>query len=224
MATSPTAKEVSVDLAGFKSSVDQQFKHVDTKIDAAQRAIDGQLSLILRAIAALFTLIPMIIGGGFLLRSDLNEVKVELGRTGEKITALGDRISVLGDDVGRIRTAQKPDPEAVADRAQITFALRRIENKLNGNAPITLTEDEKNLVRSFLKIAGPPKGKGQYKVGDLINPSIDLGVFRRAVLVPDDLANKAPVLSGLRLSVDPVNGSALVIAADNHIVAIVDSA
>jgi hypothetical protein len=26
MATSPTAKEVSVDLSGFKSSVDQQFK------------------------------------------------------------------------------------------------------------------------------------------------------------------------------------------------------
>ena len=69
MATSPTAKEVSVDLAGFKASVDQQFKAVDQRLD-----------LIVKLIFAMFALFPMIVGGGFLLRNDLSEVKTEVDK------------------------------------------------------------------------------------------------------------------------------------------------
>jgi hypothetical protein len=206
MATSPTAKEVSVDLAGFKSSVDQQFK-----------AVDKQLDLAVKLIFAMFAIFPIIIGGGFLLRSDLGEVKVELGK-------IGVQVSALREDVNRIakraeNAAQISDPQVLALQTQMNSALRRIEDKLNvsPSTPLALTDDEKSLIRLYFNLnkGGPSKEPAKYAVGDL---------FTGAKELPTDLISKLSRLKGLRVGFDPSDGSALLVAADDRIVAIVEQA
>jgi hypothetical protein len=62
MAERPTAKHVSIDLDGFKASVDKQF------------------ALLTRLMFGLFALIGAVVGGGFLLRGDLADIKVQVGK------------------------------------------------------------------------------------------------------------------------------------------------
>ena len=203
MATSPTAKEVSIDLAGFKSNVDQQFNGVDKRLE-----------FIARLIFAMFTIFPIVIGGGFLLRSEISDVKIELGR-------IGVQISGIRDDLSRIekradKTVAVSDPQVLALQTQMNSVLRRIEDRLN-NSPvpaITLAEEEKQLIRGILGVK-PSKEPAKYSVGDVVSGAKDL---------PDDLVRKIPKLQGLKFVFDPNNGSALLVASDNRIVAIVEPA
>ena len=144
MTSSPTAKEVSVDLSGFKSSVDQQFKSLKDEVDK-------RLDLILKLIFAMFGIFPIIAGGGFLLRNDLGEVKVELGKIGVQISALHEDLSRIEKRIDK--PVQISDAQILALQTQLNSVLRRIEDKLNVSAsgPLALTDDDKNLIRSILR-------------------------------------------------------------------------
>jgi hypothetical protein len=61
----------------------------------------------------------------------------------------------------------------------------------------------------------PSKEAAKYSVGDVVSGAIDL---------PDALVSKLPKLQGLRYLKDPNNGSALLVARDNRIVAIIEPA
>jgi hypothetical protein len=178
--------------------------------------VDKQLDLVLKLIFAMFAIFPIIIGGGFLLRSDLGEVKVELGK-------IGVQVSALREDMNRIakraeNPAQISDPQVLALQTQMNSALRRIEDKLNfsPSTPLALSDDEKSLIRLFFNLnKGPSKEPARYSVGD---------VFAGAKELPADLVYKLSRLKGLRVGFDPSNGSALLVAADDRIVAIVEQA
>jgi len=71
MAERTTAKEVSIDLAGFKTSVDKQFV------------------LSFKLIFGLYTLLGAIIGGGFLLRGDLADSKAQIAKSGAELRHCG---------------------------------------------------------------------------------------------------------------------------------------
>lgn len=205
MATSPTAKEVSVDLAGFKSSVDQQFK-----------AVDKQLDLAVKLIFAMFAIFPIIIGGGFLLRSDLGEVKVELGKIVVQVSALREDMNRNANRADK--SAQISDPQALALQSQMNSALRRIEDKLNVSppTPLALSDEEKSLIRLFFNLnKGPSREPAKYSIGD---------VFTGAMELPTDLVRKLNKLKELRVGLDPSNGSVLLVGADDRIVAIVEKA
>jgi hypothetical protein len=164
----------------------------------------------------MFAIFPIIISGGFLLRSDLGEVKVELAKIGVQVTALREDISRIAKRADN--PAQISDPQVLALQTQMNSALRRIEDKLNvsPSGPLALTDDEKYLIRLFFNLnKGPSKEAAKYAVGDM---------FTGAKELPADLVNKLSRLKGLKVGFDPSNGSVLLVAADDRIVAIVEQA
>jgi hypothetical protein len=216
MANTPTAKEVSIDLAGFKSSVDQQFTSLKGALAQAEIAIDKRLDFVAKLVFAMFAIFPISIAGGFFLRNEISDVKIELGK-------IGVQISGLREDLSRIeKRGDKPpvsvsDPQIIALQTQMNFVLHRIEDRLNNSSvppAIALTEDEKQLIRNYLGVK-PSKEAAKYSVGDVVSGAIDL---------PDALVSKLPKLQGLRYLKDPNNGSALLVARDNRIVAIIEPA
>jgi hypothetical protein len=214
MATSPTAREVSVDLAGFKSSVDQQFTSLNAALHRATDAVDKRLDFVIRLVFAMFAIFPIVIGGGFLLRSEIGDVKIELGKIGVQVSGLREDLSRIEKRPDRALTVS--DPQILALQTQMNSILRRIEERLNNSSvpPIALAEEEKQVIRAFLGVK-PSKEAAKYSVGDVVSGAKDL---------PDALVSKLPKLQGLRFLFDPFNGSALLVAADNRIVAIVEPA
>jgi hypothetical protein len=215
MAKTPTAKEVSVDLAGFRSSVDQQFISLKAALAQAADAIEKRLDFFAKLVLAMFAIFPICIAGGFFLRNEIGDVKIELGKIGVQISGLREDLSRIEKRLDR--PTQTSDAQ-LAIQTQMNSVLRRIEDRLNVSPPVplALTDDEKSLIRAFFKLdKGPSREPSKYAIGDTITGAKE---------IPDELVNKLNKLQGLRVAFDPSDGSALLVAADNRIVAIVEPA
>ena len=208
MADRPTAKEVSIDLAGFKSSVDVQFA-----------GVDKQISLLVKMVVGVYVLLGAIVGGGFLLRSDLGDIKAKVAEEGAEITglrrdvtALQSRISALDKNTSDLAAAQS---QMLAIQGQINNSLIQINSKL---PPVPATQllalgpDEEQIIRDFFGMAkGPASEPPKYRIGDSITGTTTM---------PDSLVLKLPKLKGFTYAKDPSNGSVL-IADNGRVVAII---
>jgi hypothetical protein len=211
MADRTTAKEVSIDLAGFKSSVDKQF------------------SLLTKAVFGFYALMVAVIGGGFLLHRDLSDIKAQISKSDEGITGLRrnltsvqGRMGVLEKNTSDIVTTQKDiavvQRQILAAQGQIVASLGRIDSRLGSPLavqPLALSPGEEQSIRDFF---GIPKGLAKtpkYGIGDVIQNSAP---------VPDDLAAKVPRLKGFTYAKDPDNGSVLIVDITGHVVAVVGPA
>jgi hypothetical protein len=203
MATGPTAREVNLDLAGFKSSVEKQF---------------GAVSLLLYWLLGIGV---AILGIGFTLLTQIWANHTETA-------TLGERIAALSKDVNRVEKHLEDSDKnsaSIADLARQTLAfqgtmnstLSRIEDKLNSKSQaLNLSDDDERIIRNFFGLdKGPPKYKPKYAIGDVVFDT---------KAVPDDLVAKLPKLRGLTMSFDPGNGSVLFVGTGNRIVGVVEPA
>ncbi len=220
--TGPTPSEVAIDLAGFKASVDQQFKSLTTSVDQQFKSLTTLVTEKIESLSKLVWwmvgIIVLIIGSGGLLYRESGEVKGELGKVGVQITA-------LREDISRIEkrfATPVPANDATTQQslAQMNLTLRRIEEKLSGPpSPIelSLTDAERDIIRSFLGLnKGPPKVRAKYQIGEAYSGAVNE--------FPNELVGKLTKLKGFKFAYDPNNGSALIISADNRVVAIVEQA
>lgn len=198
MAERTTAKEVSIDLAGFKSSVDKQ------------------ISLLTRLVLGIYVLIGAVVGGGFLLRTDLGEIKVEEAKTGEKVDGLRRDVTAVQDRIGKLTSDISDSQKQIAAmQTEIVADLAHIDAKLPAPAisVLALSPDEEEVIRFFFGLPkGLPSAPSKYKIGDVpfnVKP------------IPNSLVAKLPRLKGLGYTTDPNNGSILICDAVGRIVAIV---
>lgn len=198
-----TAKEVSIDLAGFKSSVDKQ------------------MTLLMRLIFGVYVVIGAVVGGGFLLRSDLGDIKAELAKTAEKVDTLRRDATVMQEHISKLPSdiadsQEQTSATLAALRTEIRSDLSRIYSRLPGPevAPLNLSVDETNTIRFFFGLPATPNPKIsiKYRIGDVpynVKP------------IPDNLVEKVPGLAGLGYTKDPDTGSVLICDPMSRIVAIV---
>lgn len=205
MASRPTAGEVSVDLGGFKSSVDKQF------------------SYLVRWIIGLYALIAAIIGGGFLLRADLGRIEGQIARSGAEIEGLRRDVSSLQQEM---RSLQKSASDNTASQNRMLSAMQRqiasgfaeINNKLpavSSNPLIALSTDEEQTIRTLLGVTAGPAKSAKYGIGDLLSGTVPF---------PDEVVAKVPKLKGFTYAKDPDNGSVLVADNRGRVVAVISPA
>jgi hypothetical protein len=198
MADRPTAKEVSIDLAGFKDSVDRQFA-----------GVDKQIALLLRLVFGLYALLFAVVGGGFLLRSDIGDLKAKLAENAAEIAALRRDLGTAQAHIGTIEMSTSGlasgQAQVLSLQNQIVAALALMNEKLSqgqSNQPLVLSTDEQQAIREFFGIKGPVKGPAKYRVGDTAPDTKPM---------PDALVAKIPLLTGLSYAFDPGSGSVLIV-------------
>src|SRR5258708_3799083 len=96
-----TAKEVSVDLTGFKDSVEKQFAHLS------------------KLVFFLYPILIGIIGGGFLLHKELGDIKASSAQTGEKVESLKNELVAAKE---RLRAIETSTSEVAAAHRQVVAA------------------------------------------------------------------------------------------------------
>jgi len=209
MADRTTAKEVKIDLDGFKGGVDRQF------------------SWVVRWIAGLYLVGGAIVGGGFLIRSDLGGVQKEIATNSAEITGLrrdiegvqkrldafGKGITDFDSRLGKIGSAQ--DDIVSAQREAVT-ALRRIERRFPELSPVdTLSLDPKDrqIIRDFFKLVPGKSKSAQVNIGETV---------KDAIPVPDDLATNVPRLRGLLYARDVESGAVVFVNITGRAIGIVE--
>jgi hypothetical protein len=199
MADRPTAKEVSIDLAGFKDSVDRQFS-----------GVDKQIALLTRLVFGLYALLFAVVGGGFLLRSDIGDLKAKVAENAAEITALRRDVGTVQTRLG---TIEKGTSDLAAGQAQILTLQNQIVSTLalmndrlpqsQGNQLVALSADEQQAIREFFDVKGTAKGPAKFRIGDTAPDTKP---------VPDALVAKIPKLRGLAYAFDPGSGSVLIVS------------
>jgi hypothetical protein len=221
MAERTTAKEVKIDLDGFKASMERQF------------------SLMFRWIAGLYVLFGGVVATGLLvqvevarngveitgLRRDFTVLQRDIASVQRDVTAVHERfaglakgVSGLESGVARIAGLQE---QMLADQRNVSTnmsaALSRIDRRLPEINPLgllALDANERQTIRSYF---GVPKEKSsglKVSLGEQVSGPVDL--------VPDELVAKVPKLKGIRYNRDPATGSILFVGYDDRIIGIVE--
>jgi hypothetical protein len=194
-----TTREVKADVEGVKTSVDRQY------------------TLVL----GMYGLIAAVVGGGFLLRSDIGDIKKELGQSSAEITGLRRdmttvqaRLDAIAKNTSDLASGQT---QLISLQNQIGALLTQMNNKLPTQplVVVALGPMEEQIVRDFFGLSKISKEPSRYTVGDTL-PG--------ASPIPEQLYSKVPRLKGLNYAKDPANGSLLVADALNRVVAIISPA
>jgi hypothetical protein len=204
---------LSRDIGSPQSSVDKQFENVNRQIARSDYYIFG-----------LYGLIGAVIGGGFLLRSDLGDIKAQVVKSGAEIEGLRRDMTTVQGRIGAIETNTSQivsgQNQMVAIQRQMAVNLEQINSKISA-APtpqlLALSPDEEQTIREFfgLNKGQPSPEKPKYGFGEIISDAKPL---------PNDLVTKLPKLKGFKYTFDPSNNSALIVGADDRIVAIIKQA
>ena len=192
MADRPTAKEVSVDLAGFKDSVDKQ------------------IGLLTRLVFGLYALLVAIIGGGFLLRNDIGDLKAKLAESTAEVGALRRDLGALQTHVGAIEKSGSDlasgQTQILALQNQVVNTLAQMADRLNpgqSNPLFALSASDQQSIRDYFGIKGPATGTPKYRLGDIVTDTKP---------VPDALIAKVPGLRGFAFTNDPGSNSLVIVS------------
>jgi hypothetical protein len=201
MSERTTAKHVSIDLDGFKSSVDKQF------------------AFLFKLVFGVYALIGAVVGGGFLLRTDLGEIKAQGVKSDTEIVGLRRDMTGVQERVKELEKTTSSQisslQKEVTERGdKIIASLTEINSKLPTQSPLlSLSRNEEQLIRDFFGISKvPAKGPSKYSLGDVVPNTIPM---------PDSLIAKVPKLKGFAYAKDPNNGSILIVDGRAQVVAVV---
>jgi hypothetical protein len=190
------AREVAIDLAGFKAAVAPQFSWLN------------QLIYWLGAVML------AMVGGGFALWSQIGDMKGTTGRIEEKVTAIGLRLTKL-EEAGSAATAvlTKLDQASTAATALLNRIDTQIANLSSYSGPLMLSQSDVQVITTSLGISKTPgKEPTKVRLGDIM-PSDALKEF------PNSLVAKLPKLKGTKYTVD--SGSVIIADSENRVIAVV---
>ncbi len=173
--------------------------------------LEGQMSIVIRLMWAVFPVIIAIGGSLFWLINDSTK------SLGEKIIGFGDRLTKLETSVNAVKTGED---RFASDAAG---ALSRIEDRLAaaakgqptspGSILLISTADAatiRNAVQSNFDSATAYNNVG--KIGDIVS-NVKLFEF------PEPLINKYPLLKGTRYAFD-IKGEIMIVTADQRVIAV----